>query len=74
MGDHKVILLKEFWPFKNVSDYKAHFGRWDRECEPLDRWVGTATLALRAIPDSMVGTIFKPFRTASASMLSGLCR
>ena len=39
MSDRKVILLKDIWPFKNVSDYKVHFGRWNGINQPLDLWV-----------------------------------
>ena len=39
MSDRKIILLKNIWPFKNVSDYKVHFGRWSGVEEPLDVWV-----------------------------------
>ena len=40
MSDRK-ILLKDIWPFENVSDYKVHFARWSNydEFHPLDRWV-----------------------------------
>ena len=35
-----MILLKEIWPFNNVSEYKVHFGRWNGKHQPLDLWVG----------------------------------
>ena len=40
MSDRK-ILLKDIWPFENVSDYKVHFARWSNRDDvyPLDRWV-----------------------------------
>ena len=39
MSDRKVVLLKDIWPFEDVCDYKVHFGRWNGESQPLDRWV-----------------------------------
>ena len=36
----RQLLLKDIWPFKNVKDYKVHFGRWNGEHHPLDLWVG----------------------------------
>ena len=40
MSDRK-ILLKDIWPFENVSDYKVHFARWSNrdDAHPLDTWV-----------------------------------
>ena len=35
----EMILLKDIWTCGNISDYKVHFGRWNREVEPLDEWV-----------------------------------
>ena len=34
------LLLKDIWPFRNVRDYKVHFGRWNGEYHPLDLWLG----------------------------------
>ena len=36
----RKLLLKDIWPFKNVLDYKVHFGRRSGEHQPLDLWVG----------------------------------
>ena len=33
------LLLKDIWPFENVSDYKVHFGRHNKHHHPLDFWV-----------------------------------
>ena len=35
----RKLLLKDIWPFKNVLDYKVHFGRSNGEHQPLDLWV-----------------------------------
>ena len=35
----EMILLKDIWTCENISDYKVHFGHWNREVEPLDEWV-----------------------------------
>ena len=36
----RKLLLKDIWPFKNILDYKVHFGRWNGKHQPLDLWVG----------------------------------
>ena len=33
------IYLRDMWVVENVSDYKVHFGRWNKELNPLDEWV-----------------------------------
>jgi hypothetical protein len=33
------ILLKDYLPLNNSSDYKIHFGRWNKFENPLDEWL-----------------------------------
>ena len=33
------ILLRDIWPIENRTDYKIHFGRWNKSEQPLDAWV-----------------------------------
>jgi len=36
---HGGILLRDIWPIGNLTDYKIHFGRWNKREQPLDVWL-----------------------------------
>ena len=33
------IRLQDIWQIENIKDYKVHFGRWNGNVHPLDKWV-----------------------------------
>jgi len=32
------IYLRDIWPIQNPGDYKVHFGRWNKQEQPLEAW------------------------------------